>query len=98
MARIGRDEGRRLFGLDTAAYERGRPGHAEEVYDVLRERCGLGAGTKVLEIGPGTGQATRRLLELGADPLVGIEPDGALADLLRERFGGRWTHHAPPWD
>jgi SAM-dependent methyltransferase len=89
MARLGRDEGRRLFGLDTAAYERGRPGHPDEVYDVLRERCGLGAGTKVLEIGPGTGQATQRLLELGADPLVAVEPDSALADLLRERFGGR---------
>ena len=89
MARLAREEGRRLFGLDTAAYECGRPGHAEEVYDVLRERCGLDDGTKVLEIGPGTGQATRRLLELGADPLVGIEPDGALADLVRERFGGR---------
>jgi SAM-dependent methyltransferase len=89
MARIGRDEGRRLFGLDTAAYERGRPGHADEVYDVLRERCGLGEGTKVLEVGPGTGQATRRLAELGADPLVGVEPDAALADLLRERFGDR---------
>ena len=89
MERVGRDEGRRLFGLDTAAYERGRPGHAPEVYDVLRERCGLDAGTKVLEVGPGTGQATRRLLELGAEPLVGIEPDAALAGLLRERFGDR---------
>ena len=89
MARIERGEGRRLFGLDTAAYEGGRPGHADEVYDVLRERCGLGAGTKVLEVGPGTGQATQRLLELGADELVGIEPDHALADLLRERFGDR---------
>lgn len=89
MARLGRDEGRRLFGLDTAAYERGRPGHAQEVYDVLRERCALGAGTKVLEIGPGTGQATRRLVELGADPLVGVEPDRALAAFLRERFGSR---------
>jgi SAM-dependent methyltransferase len=89
MGLIGRDEGRRLFGLDTAAYERGRPGHAPEVYDVLRERCGLHAGTKVLEVGPGTGQATRRLLELGADPVVGIEPDAALADHLRERFGDR---------
>lgn len=89
MERVGRDEGRRLFGLDTAAYDRGRPGHAPEVYEVLGERCRLGAGTKVLEVGPGTGQATRRLLELGADPLVGIEPDTALADLLRERFGER---------
>jgi SAM-dependent methyltransferase len=89
MERLRRDEGRRLFGLDTAAYDHGRPGHAPEVYDVLHERCGLVAGTKVLEVGPGTGQATRRLLELGADPLVAIEPDAALAHLVRERFRDR---------
>jgi SAM-dependent methyltransferase len=89
MPGVGRVEGRRLFGLDPAAYELGRPGHADEVYDVLRERCGLRPGTKVLEVGPGTGQATRRLLELGGKPLVAIEPDSALADLLRERLGDR---------
>lgn len=89
MERIRQDEGRRLFGLDTAAYERGRPGHADEVYDVLRERCGLRPGAKVLEIGPGTGQASARLLELGASPLVGLEPDPALAGFLRDRLGER---------
>jgi len=89
MGRIGQDEGRRLFGLDTAAYEHGRPGHAEEVYDLLRERCGLRPGAKVLEIGPGTGQASARLLELGASPLVGLEPDPALAGFLRDRLGER---------
>jgi SAM-dependent methyltransferase len=89
MERVSRADGRRLFGTDPASYELGRPGHADEVYDVLRERCGLGPGTKVLEVGPGTGQATRRLLELGASPLVGIEPDPALAGLLRERHGDR---------
>jgi SAM-dependent methyltransferase len=86
---VGREDGRRLFGSDPAAYELGRPGHADGVYELLRERCGLGPGTKVLEIGPGTGQATRRLLGLGARPLVGIEPDPALAELLRERLGDR---------
>jgi SAM-dependent methyltransferase len=86
---LGKHEGRRLFGVDPAAYDLGRPGHADEVYDVLRERCGLRHETKVLEIGPGTGQATRHLLELGARPLVGIEPDRALAALLRERLGDR---------
>jgi SAM-dependent methyltransferase len=79
---IHREEGRRLFGLDPAAYDAARPGHPGEVYDVLVQRCGLGPGTKVLEIGPGTGQATRRLLELGADPLVAVEPDRALAEYL----------------
>lgn len=41
----------------------------------------------MLEVGPGTGQATRRLLELGANPLVALEPDPALAAHLRESLG-----------
>ena len=89
MARIDRSEGRRLFGSDPAAYDLARPGHAERVYDVLVERCGLEQGTHVLEVGPGTGQATRRLLDLGANPLVAIEPDPALADHLEGRLDGR---------
>ena len=40
-------------------YDRGRPGHADEVYGILRDRCGVGPGSKVLEVGPGTGQAIR---------------------------------------
>ena len=87
--RIDRKEGRRLFGSDPAAYDMARPGHAERVYEVLVERCGLGPGTAVLEIGPGTGQATRRLLDLGADPLVALEPDAALAAYLEETLAGR---------
>ena len=37
----------------------------------------------------GTGQATARLLALGADPLVGVEPDPGTAAFLGERFGDR---------
>ena len=86
---IDRSEGRRLFGVDPAAYDAARPGHAEHVYEVLVERCGLAAGVKVLEVGPGTGQATRRLLDLGADQLLALEPDPALAAHLETAFGGR---------
>ena len=87
MSRIGRHEGRRLFGADPAGYDLARPGHAARVYEVLVERCGLGSGTNVLEVGPGTGQATRRLLELGAHPLVVLEPNPQLAGFLRTSFG-----------
>ncbi len=89
MPQIDRSEGRRLFGADPAAYDLARPGHHPRVYEVLVERCGLGPGTSVLEIGPGTGQATRRLLELGASPLVALEPDPALAAYVRRSFGER---------
>jgi SAM-dependent methyltransferase len=85
--RLERSVGRRVFGTDPDTYESARPGHADGVFVVLQERCGLGPGCKVLEIGPGTGQATRRLLALGAAPLVALEPDPRLAEYLRGRLG-----------
>jgi len=87
--RLDRSVGRRIFGSDPEAYDAARPGHAGEVYEILRGRCGLDNGSAVLEVGPGTGQATRRLLELGADPLVALEPDRALAEYMRATFGER---------
>ena len=73
-----------MFGLDPASYDAGRPGHPAQVYEVLVERCGLVPGSRVLEIGPGTGQVTFRLLALGAE-VVAVEPDPELAAFLRER-------------
>jgi SAM-dependent methyltransferase len=84
-----RSEGRRVFGLDPAGYQRSRPGHPDEVYEVLEKRCGLGPGARVLEIGSGTGQATRPILERGVARLVAIEPDPELADFLPSVTGGR---------
>ena len=84
--RIDRTEGRRLFGSDPASYDLARPGHAARVYEVLVERCGLGPGSRVLEVGPGTGQATRQLLTRGAS-VVAIEPDPSLAAYVENALG-----------
>lgn len=75
--------GREAFGGNPAGYHAARPGYPDWVFDTLVSRCGLCAGASVFEIGPGTGKATRRLLDLGARPLVAIEPDRRLADFLR---------------
>lgn len=83
-----RIEGRTVFGSDPEAYDQARPAYPERVFDVLRERCGLRHGTAVFEIGPGPGTATRRLLELGARPLVAIEPNPAFAAYLDEATRG----------
>src|SRR5262245_40359876 len=79
-------EHRRLFGGDPGAYDRGRPDYPSRVYEILTKRCGLRPGAATLEIGPGSGLATRRLLALGADPLVAVEPDERLAAYLSERL------------
>jgi SAM-dependent methyltransferase len=76
--------GREAFGLDPAGYHAARPGYPDWVYDVIHEHCGLRQNTATFEIGPGTGIATRRLLELGANPLVAVEPDNRLAGFLCE--------------
>ena len=79
---IDRSFGREAFGLDPAGYHAARSPYPDWVYEVLVDRCGLRPGAAIFEIGAGTGIATRRLLELGASPLVAIEPDKRLADFL----------------
>lgn len=81
--RLAREFGRQAFGGDPVGYHRARPAYPEWVYDRLASRYGLRRHAAVFEIGAGTGIATRRLLELGADPLVAVEPDPRLADFLR---------------
>jgi hypothetical protein len=76
---IDRSFGRKAFGADPASYHSARPPYPDWVFATLVERCGLADGKSVFEIGPGTGTATRRLLDLGARPLIAIEPDPGLA-------------------
>jgi SAM-dependent methyltransferase len=86
------DEATRLrlgatFDAVADGYE-ARPQYPAEIYARLAERCGCGPGTRVLEIGPATGLATMRLLDLGAE-ITAVEPGPALAERLRARAAGR---------
>jgi SAM-dependent methyltransferase len=74
------------FDRVAASYD--RPGYPARVFAILVERCGLAGGCRALEIGPGTGQATLPLLDLGAD-VTAVEPGPALARQLAERTPGR---------
>ena len=76
------NEGRQLFGLDPQGYEDTRPDYPIWIFDHLRECRALVDGTPTLEIGAGTGMATRRLLEYGASPLTIVEPDARFAAML----------------
>ncbi len=81
---IDRRFGRQAFGLDPRGYHDARPAYPDWVFNLLCERCGLAPDTATFEIGAGTGTATRPLLELGAKPLIAVEPDYRLAAFLRE--------------
>src|SRR5262249_42092433 len=74
---IDRSEGRRLFGLDPGSYCDARPDYPDAIYRTLVERGAIDprGATTTLEIGAGPGVATRRLIELGANPLTVVEPD-----------------------
>jgi SAM-dependent methyltransferase len=76
-----------MFNRAAAGYD-ARPGYPARVFDVLAQRCGLGPGSRVLEIGPGTGQATVGMLDRGA-AVTAVEPGAELARLLAERCAGR---------
>ena len=80
--KIDRQEGRHLFGLNPQGYEDSRPDYPVWIFERLRDSGALVPGTSTLEVGPGTGRATRRLLEYGANPLTLIEPDERFAAML----------------
>ena len=61
------------FAAQADAYERGRPEHSEESVALLARELGFGPGSRVVDLGAGTGKLTRQLVATGAD-VVAIEP------------------------
>jgi protein-L-isoaspartate O-methyltransferase len=100
---------RATFDEDAERYDRARPGYPPEVFADLAAIAGLGPGGRVLEIGPGTGQATVPLAGLGY-AVVAVELGPHLATVARRnlaRFPGArvevaafetWPHPAEPFD
>jgi SAM-dependent methyltransferase len=82
-----RERTRTSFDSVAATYE-ARPPYPQELYERLVARHGVGDGCRVLEIGPGTGQATLPLLDLGCR-ITAVELGAHLADRLVERTRGR---------
>ena len=58
---------RKTFDRIPEQFDQYRPRYCPELFAELEKVCGLGAGKTVLEIGPGTGQATEPVLKTGCD-------------------------------
>ncbi len=84
MTKVAHRFGRSGFGTTPAAYAHARPNYPQDLYETLATRCGLGPGSRVFEIGPGTGTATASILAAGVAHIRAIEPDPRLAAHLRQ--------------
>lgn len=78
---------RATFDDSAESYDRVRSVASPEVFDALFERARLDPGGRAVEIGTGTGQATRVLAERGLH-VVGIELGENLARIARENLAG----------
>lgn len=72
------------FDAEAMAYDRYRPRYPSGLFDDLIELAGLAPGARVLEIGAGTGIATRPLADRGLE-VIAVEPSTAMAAIGRSR-------------
>ncbi len=84
MAADARSHGS-VFNEIAGEYDRHRPRYPDALIDRACEIAGIGPGAPVLEVGCGTGQLTRSLLERGLR-VTAVEPGDRLIARARERL------------
>ncbi len=88
-----------VFGSDAARYDRARPRYPTDLIDAVVAHAG--EQRRVLEVGCGTGIATRQLVAAGAH-VTALDPDERMLEVARRRSGpavtflsGRFESWAP---
>ncbi|MFF0270435.1 class I SAM-dependent methyltransferase [Kribbella sp. NPDC004536] len=81
---MSRETLRTTFGEDAELYDRVRPTYPRELFDNLARQVGA-HHPRVLEIGPGTGQATAAMLERGWN-VTALELSPGLAEVLQRKY------------
>ena len=76
-----------IFDTIPEQFDKYRPRYCAELFADLIEYAGIGPGKVVLEIGPGTGQATEPILDTGCD-YSAIEIGGHLFEKMKAKYGG----------
>jgi len=81
----GIDPLRQTFDEVAVLYHEVRPRYHEALFSALVAAAGLEPGARLLEIGPGTGQATLPMATRGFD-ITAVELGAALADVARHEL------------
>jgi ubiquinone/menaquinone biosynthesis C-methylase UbiE len=76
---------RATFNTQALLYKNSRPQYPEELFDALVQATQLSPSAPLLEIGPGTGQATLPLAKRGYR-ITAIELGDSLAEVAREEL------------
>jgi len=79
-------EFRKVFDTIPEQFDRYRPRYSAELFADLIEYADIGPGKSVLELGPGTGQATDPILNTGCD-YNAIELGGNLYAAMKRKYG-----------
>lgn len=79
---------RQTFDSVADSYDQIRPGYPEQLFQDVIDDANIHAGSRVLEIGCGTGQATLPFAKLGCE-MTCLEPGAQLATFTRRKF----THY-----
>ena len=79
-------EYRRIFDTIPEQFDRYRPRYCDGLFADLIASAGIGPGKSVLELGPGTGQATEPILRTGCD-YCAIELGEQLSGFMRRKYG-----------
>ena len=77
---------REIFDTIPEQFDKFRPRYSRELFDYLIGYAGIDPGKSVLEIGPGTGQATEPILSTGCD-YNAIELGEHLYAKMKEKYG-----------
>ena len=80
----------RVFDEVPELYDRVRPTYPDEMFADLAAVTGMDERSSVLEVGCGTGQATRSLAALGCS-VTAVEPGTGMAGLARQRLA-TWSN------
>ena len=85
-------EFRRVFDTIPEQFDQYRPRYSPALFSDLIARAAIGPGRSVLELGPGTGQATDPILDTGCD-YHAIELGERLCEMMVRKYGDRPNFH-----